>query len=142
MVDSESEAAPAAAESREPGKPRGNHLVAAVLAWLVPGAGHMYLGRWARGILFCILVLTSLGVGLALHGKLWRVAPGQPLTLLGTLACVGLGVPYFVLRFLMDYQGDLVAQGYEYGAAFILTGGLMNVLLILDAWDIARGVKE
>jgi hypothetical protein len=62
--------------------------------------------------------------------------------LLGTLGCVGLGVPYFVLRFLVDYQGDLVAQGYEYGAAFILTGALMNVLLILDAWDIARGVKE
>ncbi len=142
MANSEPDAAPAAAESREPDTPRGSPMAAGVLAWLVPGAGHMYLGRWGRGILFLVLVLTSLGVGLALHGKLWRVAPGQPLSLLGTLACMGLGVPYFVLRFLMDYQGDLVAQGYEYGAAFILTGGLMNVLLILDAWDIARGVKE
>ncbi len=142
MADSESDAAPAAAEAREPEVPRGGQVAAAVLAWLIPGAGHMYLGRWARGILFLILVLTSLGVGLALHGKLWRVLPGQPLSLLGTLGCVGLGLPYFILRFLMDYQGDLVAQGYEYGAAFILTGALMNVLLILDAWDIARGVKE
>ena len=142
MADSESDAAPAAAEAPEPEVPRSGQVTAAVLAWLIPGAGHMYLGRWARGILFLILVLTSLGVGLALHGKLWRVLPGQPLSLLGTLGCVGLGVPYFVLRFLMDYQGDLVAQGYEYGAAFILTGALMNVLLILDAWDIARGVKE
>ncbi len=142
MADSESDAAPVAAEAREPEVPRGGQVAAAVLAWLIPGAGHMYLGRWARGILFLILVLTSLGVGLALHGKLWRVLPGQPLSLLGTLGCVGLGLPYFILRFLMDYQGDLVAQGYEYGAAFILTGALMNVLLILDAWDIARGVKE
>ncbi len=142
MAESESDAAPAAEEGREAEASRGSQVAAAVLAWLIPGAGHMYLGRWGRGILFFILVLTSLGVGLVLHGKLWRVAPGQPLTLLGTLACVGLGLPYFVLRFLMDYQGDLVAQGYEYGAAFILTGGLMNVLLILDAWDVARGVKE
>lgn len=142
MAESESDAAPAAEEGREAEAPRGGRAAAAVLAWLIPGAGHMYLGRWGRGILFFVLVLASLGVGLALHGKLWRVTPGQPLTLLGTLACVGLGVPYFVLRFLMDYQGDLVAQGYEYGAAFILTGGLMNVMLILDAWDIARGVKE
>ena len=36
----------------------------------------------------------------------------------------------------------MLSQGYEYGAAFMLTAGLMNLLLILDAWDIAKGRKE
>ena len=35
-----------------------------------------------------------------------------------------------------------MAAGYEYGTAFLLTAGLMNLLLVLDAWDIARGKKE
>lgn len=140
MTDSESQSAPAADE-REP-EARANPAVCALLAWLVPGAGHLFLGRWRRGLLFLALVGVALAVGIALEGKLWHITPGQPLTYLGTLACAGLGIPYFVLRFVVHYQGNLVSQGYEYGAAFILTGGLMNLLLILDAWDIARGLKE
>lgn len=136
-----SDSQPQAAEEREP-EPRGNPMLSAVAAWLVPGAGHLVLGRWRRGLLFLALVGVSLAVGLALDGKLWHITSGQPLSYLGTFACAGLGIPYFVLRFGVHYQGDLVSQGYEYGAAFILTGGLMNLLLILDAWDIARGLKE
>lgn len=137
MTDSESQSA----DEREP-EPRANPVVCALFAWLVPGAGHLFLGRWRRGLLFLALVAVCLAVGVALEGKLWHVTRGQPLSYLGTLACGGLGIPYFVLRFLVHYQGNLVSQGYEYGAAFILTGGLMNLLLILDAWDIARGLKE
>jgi hypothetical protein len=31
---------------------------------------------------------------------------------------------------------------YEYGSTFLLTAGLMNLLLILDAFDIASGRKD
>ena len=31
---------------------------------------------------------------------------------------------------------------YEYGSTFLLTAGLMNILLILDAFDIASGRKN
>lgn len=140
MTDSESQPAPAAEE--RPPEPRANPALCALLAWLVPGAGHLFLRRWRRGLLFLALVGVSLAVGIALEGKLWHITRGQPLSYLGTLACGGLGIPYFVLRFVVHYQGNLVSQSYEYGAAFILTGGLMNLLLILDAWDIARGLKE
>ena len=53
-----------------------------------------------------------------------------------------MGVPYFVLRYVLHYQGDVISAGYEYGTAFLLTAGLMNLLLVLDAWDIALGKKE
>lgn len=134
--------APAATDQPPAPEPRGNPVLAATAAWLVPGAGHFYLGRRMRSFLFLTLVLTSLFVGLGLEGKLWQIVPGQPLSLLGTLGCAGLGVPYLVLRFMLGYEGNLIAPGYEYGAAFIVTGGLMNLLLVLDAWDIARGIKE
>lgn len=124
------------------GSPIGNPYLAMVLAWLVPGLGHAYLRRQARALVFFLLVLVCLWVGCWLHGNLYRPLPGQPLFYLATAGTMGMGIPYFVLRFGMDYSGDIMAGGYEYGTAFLLTAGLMNWLLILDAWDISRGKKE
>jgi hypothetical protein len=117
-------------------------LLAAVIAWLVPGAGHLYLGRRGRAAVFLGVVLVAVVIGLALNGNLYRVLPNQPLTVLGTLASMGMGVLYFVLRWMVGYEGEIVAAGYEYGTAFLLTAGLMNWLLVLDCWDIATGRKS
>ena len=132
----------AQAAPEERAEPVGNPWVAAVVAWLVPGAGHWYLGRRGRALAFLGLVAASLALGVALHGNLYRPLPGQPLTYLATLGCMGMGLPYFLLRYLAGYTGDVIAPGYEYGTAFILTAGLMNLLLVLDAWDIALGKKD
>ena len=113
-----------------------------VVAWLVPGAGHFVLGRRGRGVSFFLLVLAAVVTGFFLDGNLYRVLPDQPLTMLATLGSMGMGAPYFFLRFYLGYQGDLTSIGYEYGTAFLLTAGLMNLLLVMDVWDIARGRKE
>jgi hypothetical protein len=44
-----------------------NPAIAGVIAWLVPGAGHLYQRRYAKGILFmvCILGTYFFGLGLA-----------------------------------------------------------------------------
>lgn len=117
-------------------------LVAPVLAWLVPGAGHLYLRRRGRALTFFVIVVAALAIGTTLDGNLYRVQPNQPLSTLGTFACLGAGVPYLMLRFVFSYGGDIAARGYEYGTAFLLTAGLMNWLLVLDSWDIAIGRKE
>ena len=117
-------------------------LIAALLAWALPGAGHLYLGRRGRAIGFCLIILISLATGLALDGNLYRPVPDQPLSFFATLGSMGMGAPYFVARWLFGYEGDIQAAGYEYGSAFILTAGLMNLLLILDCLDIARGIKS
>ena len=131
----DAEAAPASA-------PRGHPWLAALLAWLVPGLGHLYLGRWLRGLAFCALVSTAALVGVTLDGKLWRPESGKPLSYLATPGAMGLGAGYFVLRTGLGYRGDVTAAGYEYGSAFLLTAGLMNVLLVLDALDVSRGRKR
>lgn len=133
---------PQAKPSAAAGSPVGNPYLAMILAWLAPGLGHAYLRRHARALVFFLLVLVCLWVGCTLHGNLYRPLPGQPLFYLATAGTMGMGIPYFVLRFGMDYSGDIMAGGYEYGTAFLLTAGLMNWLLILDAWDISRGKKE
>ena len=117
-------------------------IVAPLLAWLVPGAGHYYLGRRGRAVAFFCIVVVAAVIGTQLDGNLYRVEPGRPLTLLGTFASAGMGVAYALLRFLLEYRGDISAAGYEYGTAFLLTAGLMNWLLVLDSWDIVVGRKE
>jgi len=122
--------------------PVGNPYVAGVLAWLVPGLGHIYVKRWQRGLAFFVLVVAAVWIGCALQGNLAHPVPNQPISGLATLGTIGMGLPYFLLRSVFGYTGDLVAPSFEYGSAFLVTAGLMNWLLVLDAWDISRGKKE
>ena len=116
--------------------------LAVFLAWLFPGAGHFALGLKQRALAFCVLVLAMVVIGCQLDGRLWWVWQGSPLQILATLGSMGLGLPFFALHYFFDYQGNLGAAGYEYGSAFLLTSGLMNLLLVLDTWDISHGVKS
>jgi hypothetical protein len=119
-----------------------NAYLAAVLGWLVPGTGHFLLGRVKRGAFYLAVVGSCVAIGLALHGNLYRVIGGQPLTILATLGSMGMGLPYFILRLGLGYEGVATAASYEYGTAFLLTAGVMNLLLVIDAWDIALGRKN
>ncbi len=121
--------------------PVGNPYVAALVAWLLPGAGHFYLGRRSRAVAFLILVVVALAIGYQLEGRAPWIFSGAPLSILATLGCLGSGGPYAFIRLGLGYQGTAEAAAYEYGSAFILTAGLMNLLLILDAWDISTGRK-
>ena len=43
-----------------------NPGLAALLAWLIPGLGHMYQGRWAKGVLFFVCIMGTFFYGIAL----------------------------------------------------------------------------
>lgn len=135
---------PAAAASGSPSTALGvgTAVAASILAWLIPGAGHVFLKRPGRGFLFAVLIVASLILGHHLEGNLYRPIPGQPLSQLATVGSMGMGIPYFILRNGLNYHGDLRAPGFEYGTAFLLTAGLLNLLLVLDVWDIAMGKKD
>lgn len=42
--------------------------LAAFLAWLIPGLGHFYQQRWAKGIIFFVLILGTFAYGCYLGG--------------------------------------------------------------------------
>jgi len=121
--------------------PSARTFLLLVLAWFVPATGHFVLGRRGRAAVFAAIILVALTVGVGLDGNLYRPTAGQPLSTLATLGAMGVGAPYFVLRWGLGYAGDPTSGSYEYGSAFLLSAGLMNLLLILDVWDIARGRK-
>ncbi|HEX7707050.1 MAG TPA: DUF6677 family protein [Thermoanaerobaculia bacterium] len=117
--------------------------LAMLLAFSLPGAGHLYLGRRARGAAFFFIVLFIFVLGLAVDGGIYTTAGsgGSVLRLLASYASMGAGSLYFVARELGPF-GDVTAATWEYGTTFTLTAGLMNLLLVLDCYDIARGRKS
>ena len=113
-----------------------------VAACLVPGGGHFWLRRWGRGAILFGTVGAMFAAGLLMEGRFFRLQPSNPVELLGFLGdlCAGL---LFVAAKLTGYEG--VASGspiVDYGTKFLLVAGLLNVLCVLDAYDIAVGNKD
>ena len=116
--------------------------VAAALAWIFPGLGHLFLRRRKTALLYALIVTATFLLGLSFEGRLYTIDRSQPLSILATFAVSGAGLLNLAARFLVDNpSGTILAPTYEYGCAYLLTAGLMNLLLMLDAWDIAKGRK-
>lgn len=111
------------------------------LAWLIPGAGHALLGRRFRAGLYFAAVMSLFFLGLYLDGRLFSLEAGF-FGLLRFVADAAVGVPYLAGKFLGWGAGDVRSFGYEYGNTFLYTAGLLNMLLILDAYDIAGGRRQ
>lgn len=119
----------------------GTRLLICFAAWLVPGAGHLYLKRIDKGAVFLAVLPVMFVIGLGLQGRIFPFQPSQPLVALAALADLGIGMPYFVAWALRFGHGNVVAATYEYGNTFLIAAGLLNVLVVLDAYDIAAGRK-
>lgn len=116
-------------------------LTAVVAAWLVPGLGHVLLGRWIRGICLGLLLLFMFAVGLLLEGSLSKPVGGSYLSALAALADMGMGPVYFLAHSLDWGVGTPTSATHEVGNTFHWSAGVMNMLLMLDAWDVATGRK-
>jgi hypothetical protein len=110
-------------------------------AWAIPGAGHLLLGRVQKGVTFLMTLTLMFVFGLWLQGRLFPIELSQPLVALAALADLGIGIPFFIARAMGAGAGRVVALTYEYGNAFLIVAGLMNMLVVLDAFDIAQGRK-
>jgi hypothetical protein len=130
-------AAPAAARSTTTVNP---YLIGAA-AWAIPGAGHLWLGRRQKGVVFLLTLPLMFVFGLWLEGRLFPFELQQPLVALAAFADIGVGIPYLVARAAGGGAGTVTAITYEYGNTFIIVAGLLNMLVVLDAVDVAEGRK-
>ncbi len=114
-----------------------------MLGWLVPGAGHVLLGRKGRGAVFFFCLVTMFGLGVAMDSRL-SVYMGleDPLALVISAGQVAAGLPYVLARGLGYAGGDVRSPSFEYGVTLSAVAGLLNVLVILDAYDTATGRRS
>ena len=125
----------------------GTAWLTGLAAWFIPGLGHVLLKRWFRALLMGGAVWLCFFIGLAMGGHLfdlsgdgWIILQIPPM-----IANLGQGALYIV-SWLIGYgfADDPVRAAratYEYGNTFLLIGGLLNYLNMLDAFDIAAGRK-
>jgi TM2 domain-containing membrane protein YozV len=117
-------------------------VVAMILAYVVPGAGHFYLGHRARAAAFFAIIATLFLVGLRLDAVLYTIANShrQILGLFAAIGSMGSGALYLFGQ-MFGGPGDFKSYTFEYGRMFTLTAGLMNLLLVIDCYDISVGRK-
>ena len=119
----------------------GGLVLLCLASWAVPGAGHLWLGRRSKGLVFLVALPLMFAIGLAIRGRLFPFDLSEPLVFLAAFANLGVGLPYFAASALGYGLGDVRAVTYEYGNAFLIVAGLLNALVVLDAYDVAMGRK-
>ena len=143
------------AESEDAGRPVSKVLL--FVAWLVPGLGHWLLGKRVRACVFAAVIVAGFVTGVLLDGELAVPQQNSPLSWFFTFGCLGNGLLY-LLRLLwvngldglfsssfpygLQGGGDPVSAGFFYGKTFLYTAGLMNLLVVLDVYDIAHGATD
>ena len=133
--------------------------LAALLAWLWPGAGHLYQRRTAKGLLFMVCILSTYFFGLALgEGKVVYASWNQTDRRWQYPLQIGVGLPALpalvqsmvVRRGNPPLMGGIMApprdqtqlsdwhiklnQRFELGTLYTMVAGLLNILAIWDAY--------
>ena len=117
-----------------------NHVLICAAGLLVPGLAHLWLGR-RKGVIFVVVLPAMFALGLFLEGRIFPVDFSQPLVALAALANMGIGLPYIAARMMGYGAGNVIAVTYEYGNTFLIVAGLLNALVVIDAFDISMGRK-
>jgi len=90
---------------------------------------------------FLVALPLMFAIGLAVGGRLFPFTLAEPLVGLEAVANLGVGLTYIVASGLGYGVGDVRAVTYEYGNAFLIVAGLLNMLVVIDVFDIAVGRK-
>jgi hypothetical protein len=130
---------------KEPMPPVKVWLPAVALAWLVPGGGHFLLKRTVRGALLLFAVASMFLLGLMMRGVMFEPKTGDLLTTIiycgGFLGDLASGILYLLTVWLGYTQPDVAGFMHDYGTKFLVTAGLLNILAMVDAYEIAAGKK-
>ena len=123
------------------GRAASRPLLVCLASWAIPGAGHLWLGRRTKGLVLLVALLLMFAIGLAIKGRLVSFDLSDPLVAIEALADLGIGLPYLIAKPLGLGAGEVRAVTYEYGRTFLIVAGLLNMLVVIDAYDVALGRK-
>lgn len=110
----------------------------------VPGLSHFLLGKKIRAIIFFLVILITFFCGIFLNGGIFFLRESNWLYSLASLGEMGMGLTYFlclVVKVNRTSPEIISSLMFGYGTTFLISAGLMNMLLMMDAFDIAIGRK-
>ena len=115
--------------------------MALIAGWLIPGAGHLLLKRWGRGVLILASISCMFVLGIMMGARLYAPNAGDLLDILGFLGDLGAGLPYLIGHGMGLGQAPVQVVTADYGAKFVVVAGLLNLISAVDAHSIAIGRK-
>jgi hypothetical protein len=115
--------------------------MALIAGWLVPGAGHLMLKRWGRGLLVLGSITCMFVLGIMMGAKLYAPNAADLLDMLGFLGDLGSGLLYLIGHAIGLGQAPVQVVTADYGAKFVVVAGLLNLISAVDAHSIAIGRK-
>ena len=102
--------------------------------------------RRGRGVIILAAVLLTFVVGILLRGPMFQPHGGDMLTTAiqwgGFVGDLASGILYLLTVWLGYAQPDAAGHVHDYGSKLIVAAGLLNILGIVDAWEIATGRKD
>lgn len=126
---------------RIPGEKSSLPAMVLVAGWLIPGLGHLLLGKWVRALLLFVSILGMFLIGIGLQGKLYSPGTGDILDILGFVGQLGLGLLCGLAHWFGWGATSAVNTLADYGTKFIVVGGLLNYISAVDAHSLANGRK-
>ncbi len=133
-------------KARQPMPPLKVWFGPVAVAWLVPGGGHFLLKRHGRAMVLFFAIASMFLLGLMMRGALFQPKTGDLLTTLiycgGFVADLAAGLLYLLTVWLGYSQPEVAGHVHDYGTKFLAGAGLLNVLAMVDAYEIAAGRKS
>jgi hypothetical protein len=122
-------------------------ILTSILAWLVPGAGHFFVGRKGRALIIFVTVSVCFAVGLLMRGPFFEPSSGgDVLTRVvqygGFLGDLANGLLYFAAAWFGYGPPQSAGHNADYGSKFLVCAGLLNILAMVDAYEIAVREKD
>ena len=110
---------------------------AALCSWLLPGSGHYLLGQRDKGILVgaAVVIMFTAGLLFAAGHAVDRV--DSPKYFIGTVLFGG-GTLFSSLVTAPLEMGERLSSFYEAGTTLVTVAGLMNLVVMIDAYTIAE----
>jgi hypothetical protein len=126
----------------ESAQPSAMAIIAPLVGWLIPGAGHIIQKRWTRGVLLLVSIGTMFVLGLLMQGHIYKANGGDILDILGFIGDLGAGALYIAALVMNWGQGAIAFAIADYGTKFMIVAGLLNFIAVADAYHIAIGKKQ
>lgn len=124
----------------------GRMVLAALVTWLVPGAGHLLIGDRNRGIAFLVVITLTFWTGVAIGGVKNTVSPVDRTLWFAGQICAG-GHSLAALAWASTIESPIGKEpgtspfpaaviGYgrteEVSVVYTAIAGMLNILIILD----------
>jgi Family of unknown function (DUF6677) len=126
--------------------PAGKWAPAVLVAWLIPGGGHFLLKKPERGVALGVSVIAMFVLGIMMRGAMFHPEGCDLLTTViyygGFIGDLLSGILYFLAIWLGYNQPDMAGHVHDYGTKFLVAAGLLNLLAMVDAFEIATGKKD